>query len=111
MAYHVIVEFNLDKSKVFRDDLMFPENLYLALAHRYANNEQILRNYGIKILNEHHSSDCNAQAIAALPELYEYGHDLAMLVLQSDLYQRNDVREVVDNLLTITTKVEGKEAP
>lgn len=65
MAHHIIVEFNLDKSTVFRDDLRFPENLYLALAHRYQDNERILSNYGIKVLNEHHSSDCKEIVVQA----------------------------------------------
>ena len=54
-------------------------------------------------------NEANAQAIAALPELVDYGHHLAMLVLQSELYQNSDVKEVVDNLLATLNKLEGKE--
>lgn len=57
-------------------------------------------------------SECaiaNAHLIAAAPELYEYGYDLAMLVLQSDFYQKPDVKEAVDNLLTIIDKAKDKQ--
>lgn len=103
MAHHVIVEFNLDKSKVFRDDPRFPENLYLALAHRHVNDERILRNYGIKVLNEHHSSDCKAQAIAALPELVE-ALEIAIKMLQA----ANCTAAILNPLEEALAKVEGK---
>lgn len=73
MAHHVITEFNLDLSRIFRDDPRFHENLYLALAHAYQNNERVLKNYGIKVLNEHHSSDCTKVLATrkAAPKLLE----------------------------------------
>ncbi len=59
MAFISTIEINHDKAKIFRDDPKFGENLYMALARRYSGktNERILRNYGIKVIDQKHSSD------------------------------------------------------
>ena len=59
MAHHVIVEFNLDKSHTYKNSPQFPRDLNRALAKRYVDNKAVLKEYGIKVLNEHHSSDCS----------------------------------------------------
>ena len=59
MAFISTIEINHDKAHVFRDDPKFGENLYMVLARRYHAkiNDQILQNYGIKIIDQRHSSD------------------------------------------------------
>ncbi len=59
MAFISTIEINHDKAKIFRDDPKFGENLYMALAGMYfaKTNERILQNYGIKIIDQRHSSD------------------------------------------------------
>ena len=61
MAHHIIVEFNMDKAHLFENSPQFPTALFRALSHLYRkfDNENILRGYGIRVLNEHHSSDCS----------------------------------------------------
>lgn len=55
------------------------------------------------------NEDQDAHLIAASPELKEEGHVLAVLVLQSDLYQSNyEIKQAVDNFLAVEAKVEGK---
>jgi len=59
MAFISTIEINHDKANIFRDDPKFGEDLYMVLARRYRAkiNDQILKNYGIKIINQRHSSD------------------------------------------------------
>ena len=58
MAIHTIIEINHDKAHVWFKDLKFGWNLYHALAGTLLKEtaKQTLSYYGIKILNQHHSS-------------------------------------------------------
>jgi hypothetical protein len=58
---------------------------------------------GIKEAND------NARLIAAAPSYHKHAHNLAMMVLQSDLYEDPDVREEVINVLAIWRRAEGGE--
>jgi len=61
MAMHTIIELNHDLSHTWLNE-KFAYNLYHALIGSFFKdnvldqNERILRNYGIKILSQHHSS-------------------------------------------------------
>jgi hypothetical protein len=62
MAIHTIIEINHDKAHLWLKDPKFGYNLYHVLIKGFFKdnildqNERILRNYGIKVLNQHHSS-------------------------------------------------------
>ena len=107
MAHHVIVEFNLDKAHVFRENPQkFPKDLYLALAHSYPNNKAVLSQYGIRVLNEHHSGDCKAQAIARVPELVEV---LELAYANLGIKGEHTFGYVHNQIKQVLNKIEGKE--
>ena len=67
MAMHSIIEINHDKAHLWLKDPKFGFNLYHALATLFIDttnynqnfdniNKRILKNYGITLLNQHHSS-------------------------------------------------------
>lgn len=45
----------------------------------------------------------------AAPEYHNKAHQLAMFLLQAELYRYPDIRDLVNNILTIHKRVEGKE--
>jgi len=59
MAIHSIIEINHDKAHLWSKDPKFGINLYNILADKLSYNvkKQILNNYGIRFLNQHHSSE------------------------------------------------------
>ena len=52
-------------------------------------------------------ANANANVIAAAPDYHREAYKLAMVVLQSAMYQEGDVREHVDNILAIHARVEN----
>ena len=53
----------------------------------------------------------NACLIAHAPDYHEHAYNLAMLILQSTLYQSNpEVKLEVDNVLAIHAKVKGRKS-
>lgn len=56
-------------------------------------------------------SDANVQLIAAAPDLYNAGFELAMVVLQTKLYRKDHIAtNAVDNMLAILAKARGEDA-
>lgn len=53
-------------------------------------------------------NEANAYLIAAARDYHEHAYNLAMLILQSDLYRNPDIRDEVDNVLAIYFKAEGR---
>ena len=51
----------------------------------------------------------NAHLSAKAPEMHDVGMELAMLVLQSDLYENSQVRDAVDNALAVYAAARGEE--
>lgn len=107
MAHHVIAEFNLDLAHKFRTDPAFAENLYMAFGHMHLNNEQALRKYGIKVLNEHHSSDCEELTAKrnAGSELYEACKEMISALNGTYLDDKQRAKEHMEKALA---KIEGR---
>lgn len=52
----------------------------------------------------------NARLITAVPDYHEWAYNLAMLILQSDLYYKDyEVKKAVDTILSIWREVEERE--
>jgi len=54
--------------------------------------------------------EANACLIAHAPDYHEHAYNLAMLILQSNLYQNPEVKLEVDNVLAIHAKVKGRKS-
>ena len=58
MAIHSVIEINHDLAHKFKKDKEFGQRLYYALAGRYPTEfcKKVLGYYGIKVIDQHHSS-------------------------------------------------------
>jgi hypothetical protein len=55
MAIHTIIEINHDKAHLWEEN-DFGKTLLLAITDRHPQAKRLLAFYGIRILNQHHSS-------------------------------------------------------